>query len=66
MSAATDEEPGDRLKKARIAAHFSSARSAAAAFGWAASTYAAHENNSRKFYTDEAEVYGRAFRVDPL
>lgn len=57
--------PSGRLKQARTNATFRSARAAAARFGWAPSTYAAHENGSRGFGAEEAETYGRAFKVSP-
>ncbi|MEM6900323.1 MAG: helix-turn-helix transcriptional regulator [Pseudomonadota bacterium] len=56
------EEPGDRLKNAREAAGYSSARSACDAFGWKYPTYVGHENGARGF-KGEAENYARVFRV---
>jgi phage repressor protein C with HTH and peptisase S24 domain len=53
------------LKQARANAGFRSARAAAARFGWAPSTYAAHENASRGFGAEEAVTYGRNFKVNP-
>jgi phage repressor protein C with HTH and peptisase S24 domain len=60
-----DEEPNERLQRARARAGFRSARAAATRFGWAASTYASHENATRGFGADEARDYGQAFKVSP-
>jgi phage repressor protein C with HTH and peptisase S24 domain len=54
---------GDRLRKARADAGFSSARKAALRHGWTISTYAAHENGQNDFDEDAAKDYGRAFHV---
>jgi phage repressor protein C with HTH and peptisase S24 domain len=54
---------GDRLREARIAAGFRSARSAALKFGWNPSTYAAHENGQNGYDPGTAERYARAFKV---
>lgn len=54
----------ERLRQARIAADFPSARQAAQRFGWAESTYAGHENGGRGFDSDQARIYARAFKVD--
>lgn len=55
---------GNKLKEARKAAGFKkSAASAAAAFGWAVSTYRAHEGGTRTIGQDDAEKYTRAFRL---
>lgn len=53
---------GERLKKAREK-HYSSARKAALRFGWAPSTYAAHENGQNEFGPEEAKKYGKAFKA---
>ena len=52
----------ERLQVARKAAGYSSARSAAIAFGWSYTTYAGHENGSRGFER-EAQRYAQAFSV---
>lgn len=54
---------GDRLRRAREKANFSSAMAAAKRFGWPPSTYAAHENGQNLISVDVAEKYGRAFKV---
>lgn len=56
---------GDRLREARSAMFPRSARSAAKAFGWKESTYAAHENGQNEYGPEEARRYGRAFHVSP-
>jgi phage repressor protein C with HTH and peptisase S24 domain len=55
------ENMGSRLRAARIAAGFKSARSAAIRFGWSPSTYAAHENGQNEFDAETAAKYARAF-----
>ncbi|QDP20694.1 XRE family transcriptional regulator [Bradyrhizobium cosmicum] len=57
------ETMGDRLRRAREKAGFSSAMAAAKRFGWPTSTYGAHENGQNGFPVDAAERYGRAFKV---
>lgn len=59
------ERMGERLKRAREQAGFTSARAAASHHGWGLSTYAAHENGQNEFSADKAKVYGRAFKVPP-
>jgi len=55
---------GERLRRARQQAGFSSARAAALAFGWSVSTYASHENGQTETPPIEALArYARAFRV---
>jgi len=56
----------DRLKQARIAAKFVSARSAALHFGWNTSTYASHENGQTEVPTEAAFKYGKAFNISPI
>jgi transcriptional regulator with XRE-family HTH domain len=56
-------EPCYRLKAAREAAGFSSARSAAQRHGWKESTYAAHENGQNKLKPDVAIEYAKAFNT---
>jgi hypothetical protein len=59
---------GERLKLAR-SRHFRSARAAAAALGVPPATYGAHEraesSKGRDYGPDEAQRYGRYFRVSP-
>lgn len=60
---------GERLRTARIAAGFRSARAAAQALDVAVSTYGAHEKaeqpGARDYGPDEARRYARRFRVTP-
>lgn len=58
-----NESRNDRLKKARVAAGYTSASKAARAFGWAESTYLGHEGGTRGLKYDIAEKYARAFKV---
>lgn len=53
----------DRLRKARIKAGYESAAAAARAFGWQASTYAAHENGTRGIKLETLEIYAKKYRV---
>lgn len=55
---------GERLRKAREDAGFSSATKAADALGVSASTYRAHENGQNEFGLREAQAYGKKFKVD--
>lgn len=55
-------DSNDRLKKAREAARFDSARSAAIYFGWKPSTYASHENGQTPVPAEAAKKYARAFK----
>jgi len=48
---------GGRLRTIRLAAGFSSARSAALEAGWPESTYRAHEGGSRTIGPDDAARY---------
>lgn len=57
------ESMGKRLRAARVAAGFKSARSAAIRFGWSPSTYGAHENGQNEFDPETAAKYARAFRT---
>lgn len=59
------EEMGSRLRKARVKAGFKSARSAAVRFGWAVSTYGAHENGQNEFGPEAASEYASAFKTTP-
>ena len=56
-------KPHERLQQARLNAGYSTASSAAAAFGWTPSTYLGHENGSRGLRADAAKRYARAFGV---
>jgi phage repressor protein C with HTH and peptisase S24 domain len=60
------EEKIRRLRQAREKAGFRYASDAANALGMTASTYRAHENGQNEFYLDEAKLYGKKFKVDPL
>lgn len=57
-------EKGQRLRKARMDAGFTTAKAAAEALGMAASTYSAHENGQNDFDLDVAQVYARKFNSD--
>ena len=64
------EQVGDRLKQARLAAGYATAAEAAAAHGgqeggWHPQNVRDHEANRRGVDADQAERYGRAYRVDP-
>ncbi len=59
------ETPADRLRRARMAAGFETAASAAAALGVSQATYGQHENGLRGFPASKAEKYARRFRVTP-
>src|SRR5262252_6547488 len=54
---------GRRLRAARQAAGFRSAREAALRYEWAESTYRAHEAGSRTIGPDDAERYAKRFRA---
>lgn len=60
-----NQEAADRLKAARIAANFDSAKSAAEAMGVPVASYIQHENGGRGFKRDRAEQYARRFRTTP-
>lgn len=55
-----------RLRKARIAAGFKTAREAYEKFGWNANSYRAHEAGPREYGRKKAVLYGRAFNVSPM
>jgi hypothetical protein len=61
--AEVDLDRAQRLRQARIARGFDSARACSTFFGWNYSTYAAHENGSRNFGLDAVIRYARALRV---
>ena len=54
---------GSRLREAREAAGFKSARAAAIRHGWKVSTYSAHENGQNEYGPDEAKSYSKAFKT---
>jgi transcriptional regulator with XRE-family HTH domain len=56
---------GNRLKAARAAAGYPSARAAATKKGWKVSTYAAHENGQNDFKPEDAIKYAKAFKTSP-
>jgi len=58
-----NKEIGKLLAELRTRAGFSSAAAAAAAFGWSASTLAAHEGGRRRISPLDAEVYADVFHV---
>lgn len=60
------EERATRLRQARMKAGYTSAQSAAEAFGWGVSGYRHHENGTREFDLETAQRYARAFRADAL
>lgn len=55
----------ERLRQARIASGKDTASEAARYFGWTKSTYIAHENGQNEFDTEQAAIYGKAFKVAP-
>lgn len=57
--------PALLLRAARLHAGFSSARAAAAAFGWSEGVYRNHEAGLRRYSERDEEKYGRAFNVGP-
>lgn len=62
MQMADDIEIGSRLKQARKAAGFKTAKIAAESLGVPYSTYAQHENGTRGI-TREAELYTRRYKI---
>lgn len=58
-------EPDERLKEARIAAGYETAKAAAEAMGVPVPTYIQHENGARGLPPARAARYGRFFRVAP-
>jgi len=60
-----DVEPHERLKQARIAAHYETVTAAAEALGVKLATYTAHENGGREFDRKDAVKYARRFKVRP-
>ena len=57
------DTPATRLRAAREAAGFTSAREASIALDLAYETYAQHENGTRGFKNQSAERYARRFRT---
>lgn len=57
-------DQGERLRLARLAAGYRSARDAALRNGWPESTYRAHEAGTRTMGQDDAERYAERFRRD--
>lgn len=53
----------ERLRQARIAAGFDTARAAARRHGWSVDTYGSHENGTRGLRNAAALRYARAFKV---
>jgi hypothetical protein len=56
-------ESNVRLKQARGAAGYTSARQAALKNGWTPSTYASHENGQTEVPSKAADVYAKAFHT---
>lgn len=54
-------KPHELLKELRIKKGFATAADAARAYGWAPTTYQAHENGSRGIKRDAAARYAKAF-----
>ncbi|ACA20230.1 putative phage repressor [Methylobacterium sp. 4-46] len=57
-------DQGERLRLARLAAGYRSARDAALRNGWPESSYRAHEAGTRTIGQDDAERYAARFRRD--
>lgn len=55
--------PNERLRAARIAAGFNTARDAAKANGWVEPTYRGHESGPRQVSRTAAIAYAKAFKV---
>lgn len=60
-----DMDAASRLRAAREAAGFDSAKGAAEAMGVPVASYVQHENGSRGYKRDRAEQYARRFRTTP-
>lgn len=54
----------ERLRAARKAAGYATAKDAAEAFGWNRNTVTSNENGNRTFSRESAERYASAYRVD--
>lgn len=61
--AAGMDKPNERLRQARLAAGYDSARAAARAFGWNEETYKAHESGARGLRQPVAKRYADALRI---
>lgn len=59
------ETPAERLKALREARRYETGTDAANAYGWAISTYNAHEGGRREITRNAALKYARAFRSTP-
>ena len=60
------DEPADRLRRARIAAGYTTAGEAASAWQWGVAGYRHHENGIRPYFEiDSAVKYASAYRVGP-
>jgi phage repressor protein C with HTH and peptisase S24 domain len=57
------DDSNRRLREARAAAGFKSARAAALRFGWTVSTYASHENGQTGVPPKAAKRYAKAFKT---
>ena len=57
------DKPHVRLRKARLAAGFKTAKMVLEKFKWNGSTYRAHENGQNAFSADQAAIYAQAFGV---
>lgn len=60
-----DRTPGERLREARLAAGYATAKAAATARGWSTTTYCQHESGTRRLTWDRATIYGTAFGEAP-
>lgn len=58
------EQKHERLRKARAALYPSASR-AAKTHNWTVSTYIAHENGQNDYSPEQAEIYGKAYKVSP-
>jgi SOS-response transcriptional repressor LexA len=61
----TVSNPADRLKAAREAAGYETAKAAAEAMGVAVATYIQHENGTRGYPSSRADRYASFFRTSP-
>ena len=57
------DTPAERLKLARVRAHYRDAKHAADAHGWNYDTYKTHESGKRSISPQRAEIYAKAFHV---
>src|SRR4051812_33010702 len=57
--------PSERLKAARLAAGYETAKSAADAMGLSVATYLQHENGTRGLPATRADRYARFLRTSP-